>query len=262
MKYLIEYNNIMSRYRAGEFGTESLSLYDILERANASGLIEKMKLSEIQYLLDSSSGITKRIYSLVKQREEKKIIRMDSLEKELKHYSINFYRTPGDHTDETLANNLGLVVQYCERDELPVNTEAMLCPTDDDTYNGVIKIKKDGIMSDFSFRHELIRYFRDVKVGNKVTFAFARKEKGKIPNNEEQEINYLTAASIMPFDSLSTRLEEFEAAATQEAEKNLLSSVANQYGQDEDAVLRRLIEVRRVADYGHGLEVQGAFSNL
>ena len=63
----------MSRYRAGAFGAESLSLYDILEKANASGLIEKMDLSEIQHLLDSSSGITKRLFSLIKQREEKRI---------------------------------------------------------------------------------------------------------------------------------------------------------------------------------------------
>lgn len=255
MKYLNEYNSIMSRYRAGEFGADSLSLYDILERANAAGLMEKMDLSEIQRLLDLSSGITKRMFSLIKQREEKRIIDMDGLEQELKNFSIDSYRSRGDHMDETLARNLGLVVQYCENDELPIDTEAMLCPIDDDTFNGVIKIKKDCATSKFSFRHELIHYFRDVKVGNKVTSAFARKEKGKTPNDEEQDVNYLTAASIMPFDSISARLDEFEAATTQESEKQLLSSIASEYEQDEDAVLRRLVEVRRLADYEHRMMV-------
>lgn len=61
----------MSRYRAGEFGAECLSLHDILERANASGLMEKMDSSEIQHLLDSSSGITRWLFSLIRQRKEK-----------------------------------------------------------------------------------------------------------------------------------------------------------------------------------------------
>lgn len=132
---------------------------------------------------------------------------------------------------------------------MPSDTEAMLCPVDDDSHNGIIRIQKDYAASKFSFRHELIHYFRDVKVGNRVTQEFARKIKGKTPNDEEQEVNYLTAALIMPLDAICTRLDDFEAATTHELEKNVLSSIANQYEQDEDAVLRRLIEVRRLVDY-------------
>ena len=249
MKYLSEYNNVMARYRAGEFGDGSLSLYDILKRANNPGLIEKMDLSEIQHLLDSSSGITKRVFSLIMQREEKQIIAMDGLEKELKNYDIDTYRSSGDPLDETLARNLGLIVKYCDGDEMPSDTEAMLCPVDDDSYYGIIKIQKDCATSKFSFRHELIHYFRDVKVGNRVAQVYTRKIKGKTPNDGEQEVNYLTAASIMSLDAICTRLDEFEKTTTHESEKHILSSIAKQYEQDEDAVLRRLIEVRRLVDY-------------
>ena len=81
MKYLNEYINIMKRYKQGEFGSENLSMYDILNKANSSGLLDKLDLSEIQYLLDSSSGITKKMFSMLKQKKENKIIVMKRLEK-------------------------------------------------------------------------------------------------------------------------------------------------------------------------------------
>ena len=251
MKYLNEFNNVIARYRAGEFGSVSLSLHDILERANDSDLIYKMDLSELQHLLDTSHGVTKKVFSLIKQKEKDKIVAMERLEKELKQFDIAAYRGVPDSSDEAMARNLGLIVKYCDRDELPKETEAMLCPAGDEAHLGLIKIQKDCVMSNFSFRHELIHYFRDVKVGNKVTTEFARKVKGKTPNAEEQEINYLTAASIMPVNEISAFLGDFENASTPEAEKSLLSSLAVRYAQDENAVLRRIIEVRCLVDYAN-----------
>ena len=250
MKYLNEYHDIMARYRAGEFGSKSLSMYDILDKANNPRLMGNMDLTEIQHLIDSASGITKNMFSLIKQKTESRIITMERLERELKQYDIDSYRGSTDTSDEALARNLRLVVKYCSSGELPSDTEAMLCPIDDEVYLGIIKIQKD-CATPFSFRHELIHYFKDVKVGNRVTSEFTRKIKGKTPNDEEQDVNYLTAASIMPIEEIRTMLDEFERTTTQEAEKKFLSGLAKRYEQDEDVMLRRLIEVRCLVDYAN-----------
>ena len=176
---------------------------------------------------------------------------MERLEKESKLFDMDSYRRKSDAPDEQLAQNLNLVVKYCDSDELPRDTKATLSPAEDQTHYGIIKIQKDCAFSSFPFRHELIHYFRDVKAGNRVTSEFARKRKGKTPNDKEQDVNYLTAASIMPLEEIGGKLDEFERKSTQEAEKDFLSALSKQYEQNESAVLRRLIEVRALADYAN-----------
>lgn len=248
MKYLNKYNNIMAKYKNGEYGNKNLSMYDILDKADSHDLITKLNLSEIEELLSLSSGIIKKMFSMLKQEMKSKVILMETLEDELKEYNIDSYRDSINKSDLALANNLKLIVKYCSDDELPEDTEAMLCPIEDTTHLGIIKVQKDCVTTSFSFRHEIIHYFRDVKVGNKVTAEFARKIKGKTPNDEEQEVNYLTAASIMPFEEISLKLDEFENIVSQDTEKIFLSDLAKKYEQDEDAVLRRIIEVRCLID--------------
>lgn len=249
MKYLNEYNQIMAKYRNGEYGDENLSMYDILDKANNPNLINRLNLSEVQGLLDSASGITKKMFSALKQKIEDKVIHMGDLEAELKKYDIDSHRDITNKSDEALAENLSLVVEYCNNGELPEDTEAMLCPIEDENHLGVIKIQKDCATTSFSFRHEIIHYFRDIKVGNRVTVELARKIKGKTPSPAEQEVNYLTAASIMPLEEIRAKLDEFENIESQDAEKIFLSDLAKKYEQDEDAVLRRIVEVRCLIDY-------------
>lgn len=253
MKYLHTYNEIIGKYRKGEYGEQNLTLYDILDRANSHDLIDKLDLSEIQSLLDAASGITKKMFFMLKQKTESKIAHMVALEKELKEYDIDAYRDSKDGSDEALAKNLKLVVKYCSEGELPTDTEAMLCPIEDSFHLGVIKIQKDCSITSFPFRHELMHYFRDVKVGNKVTVELARKIKGKTPNDEEQEVNYLTAASIMPIEEISAKLDEFEGILSQDEEEIFLSDLAKKYDQDKGAILRRIIEVRCLMDYMHNV---------
>lgn len=249
MKYLNQYNDIMAKYKQGEYGNGNLSMYDILDKANGCDIIVGLNLSEIQNLLDSTSGITRKMFSMLRQTREHSVAHMKALEKELENYDIDMYRKGKDQSDTALAQNLNLLVKYCSKDELPEDTEAMLCPVDDTAHFGVIKIQKECATTSFSFRHEIIHYFRDVKVGNRVTVELARKIKGKKPNDEEQEINYLTAASIMPFEKISEKLAEFESIRSKEREKAFLSDLAKKYEQDEDAVLRRIVEVRCLVDY-------------
>ena len=71
MTNLDKYYDIMNRYKSGEFGNENLSMHEILDKANAPHLIEEMNLNEIQHLIDSTSGLTKNMFLLIKQERQK-----------------------------------------------------------------------------------------------------------------------------------------------------------------------------------------------
>ena len=60
--HIAEYDAIMERYHSGEFGTESLSMHDILDQAGAPDLIRKMVCNELEYLAERSSGMTKMLF--------------------------------------------------------------------------------------------------------------------------------------------------------------------------------------------------------
>ena len=61
-KNIEKYNSIMFQYKNGKFGTQNLTLYEILSIANEKDLIKKMNLYELQYLVDNSSDITKMLF--------------------------------------------------------------------------------------------------------------------------------------------------------------------------------------------------------
>lgn len=63
------YYKIITRYRNGEFGDEHLSLAEILDAAGEKDLLKRMSISEIQYLIDNSSGITKMMFLEVKKQK-------------------------------------------------------------------------------------------------------------------------------------------------------------------------------------------------
>lgn len=59
----------MTRYRAGEFGEENLSLHDILEKSGNPGLLDEMSPSEIQTLEEESTVLSRYLYSLLAQKK-------------------------------------------------------------------------------------------------------------------------------------------------------------------------------------------------
>jgi len=65
---LKKYYNIMDMYKNGEFGTEHLSLAEILERAGEPDLINRMNQSEIQHLIDNSTGLMKHMFIELKSK--------------------------------------------------------------------------------------------------------------------------------------------------------------------------------------------------
>ena len=64
-----KYNNIIQRYRNGEFGEKHLTLQEILIAANEPNLLNEMTSSEIQYLCDHSSGMLKLMFSLLQKKK-------------------------------------------------------------------------------------------------------------------------------------------------------------------------------------------------
>lgn len=65
---LKKYYHIMDLYKKGEFGTEHLSLAEILEKAGEPDLIDKMNQSEIQHLIDNSTGLKKHMFIELKSK--------------------------------------------------------------------------------------------------------------------------------------------------------------------------------------------------
>ncbi len=58
---ILKYQNIMQRYRNGEFG-KNLHLDEILKAANESDLLNKLNMTEIQYLIDHHTGFSKMMF--------------------------------------------------------------------------------------------------------------------------------------------------------------------------------------------------------
>lgn len=236
-------------YKRGEFGEDHLTLNDILVRAQAQDLIEKMTVTEIGYLMDNSSGMLKQMFGYIKNQKMQFVEKTKQLEEELLTYRIDQFCENNNVSDDVLAERLDLIVQYF--DELPEDVEAELCPPDDDSHVGIIKILKT-CANKFSYMHEIMHYFRDVGPGNKVECVYSRKRKGKTESTEEQEINYLTAAAVMPIDKIIVDLKEYENISLEE-EPNFLASMAEKYSQDVNAISRRFIEARCLVDVGYNV---------
>ena len=72
-EYLQKYNDIMKKYRYGEFGDKHLTMYEILYRAEEPNLFDKMSLDDLQYLIENTSGIYKQMFSYLKSKKEQEI---------------------------------------------------------------------------------------------------------------------------------------------------------------------------------------------
>ena len=72
-EYLQKYNDIMKKYRRGEFGDTHLTMRDILYRAEEPDLFDKMSLDDLQYLIENTSGIHKQMFSYLKSKKEQEV---------------------------------------------------------------------------------------------------------------------------------------------------------------------------------------------
>lgn len=72
MEKIKEYKEIMKRYRDGEFGKDNLSVFEILERTGKPNLLNDMSISELEELLNSSTGVIRELFLKLIQEKEKK----------------------------------------------------------------------------------------------------------------------------------------------------------------------------------------------
>lgn len=247
-KFLTRYTDIIKKYKNGEFGDEQLTLYDILSRVGETDILDKMSLSEIHTLTNNSSGLLKQMFSTLEVKKKQSLQKMKNLEDELFTLGIKDYCNSGKVCDIDLAKRFQLEIIYCKPDEMPRDVEATLSPSESKKYLGTIKVLENADITRFSCIHEIIHYLRDVGEGQVVSKNYTRKKQGKTDSADEQDINYLTAATIMPFEQISKLLKSYEEMSCDE-EREFIALTAQKYDQNEDAVLRRFIEVRNLVDY-------------
>lgn len=147
-------------------------------------------------------------------------------------------------SNEGLANKLNLRVEYTENLENEV--KAILAPPTDNSYNGVIKINKNNTDKTFSYLHEIMHYLFDVGENNKVTKCFYRKKRDRNREKKELEINYLAAAYAMPCNEIYMALKGYDDSHPKPDEVLFIKNLSEKYNQTEDAVFRRISEVRHI----------------
>lgn len=67
---LEKYKVLMEKYHRGDFGKENLTMSEILNKAGESDLLDRMSVSDLQYLTDNSSGITREMFCRIKAEKE------------------------------------------------------------------------------------------------------------------------------------------------------------------------------------------------
>lgn len=149
-------------------------------------------------------------------------------------------------SDEELSDAFHLKVEYADEKELPRDTEAILMPCDDENYVGLIKLQEKYRVARFAYIHEIIHYLMDVGNGNRVTETFTRKTTGKTETDHEQDVNYITAAYIMPLVEIKGELKEYDESAPKIDELQFIHRLRKKYGQSRRVVIRRIQEVRKI----------------
>lgn len=60
---LTKYENVMKKYRAGEFGDKHLTLQEILSKGGIPNILKEMSVSELKTLEKKSTGSLRQVFS-------------------------------------------------------------------------------------------------------------------------------------------------------------------------------------------------------
>lgn len=183
----------------------------------------------------------------VKRKKGFTVAEMAEMENALKNSSLCLMKL--DAADEELSDKLGLKVEYVTN--MADDNEAELLPIENGDYYGLIRVRKELKKYKFAYVHEIIHYIFDVGCGNKVTKCFSRKKKGRTDSPEEQRINYMTAAYIMPVEQIKKELYEYDHSVPKMDELAFIRTLQMRYEQSETAVIRRIREVRKLSKAGN-----------
>ncbi len=69
MEKIMQYKEILKKYRNGEFGDESLHLNEILEKAGYPNILNEMSDEELDTLANESYGMSKSLYLNLKKKK-------------------------------------------------------------------------------------------------------------------------------------------------------------------------------------------------
>lgn len=133
------------------------------------------------------------------------------------------------------------------QDSMQRGVEAELAPPTQDSYNGIIKIRKSLEENPFAFTHEIIHYVFDVGVGNRVQTSFTRKAKGEPKDIHEQMIDYGAAANRMRYDRIVKDIERYDTASPRLNPASFVNELCKTYNADRSSVIRRIQEVRKIS---------------
>lgn len=181
---------------------------------------------------------------MLKRNNKLSISEMIKLENETKKANlVNIINS------KDVLNDLSLAIEYVDSSvnkSWDKDTEAILMPSYDGVHNGIIKIQDKYRNSKFAYVHEIVHYVIDVGVGKKVTDTYYRKTTGKTPGKHEQEINYITAASTVPYEEIKERLDKYDNSFPKEDELKMIAELCMKYQQSNKVILRRIKEVRKI----------------
>ena len=242
-KSLRKFDSMMNNFYSGKFGRSPMTMKDILISSGNENLLYEMSLSELNTLKEKSWGMSSYLYTLYINKTKERTQKMEALETELFGMGIQ------GKSDLELASAFRLNVENVPLYSLGRDIEAILEPAYSDSYNGTIKIASDP-STKFNCMHEIIHYVRDVGVGNQVKETYTRKSTGRTDCIKEQEVNYLTAAALMPLIDFYRHTKRYEEIPIQE-ESGFLERLAKQYNQDLIAIKRRLVEAKLLDDAGY-----------
>ena len=67
---LEKYKVLMEKYHRGDFGKENLTMSEILNKAGEPDLLDRMSISDLQYLINNSSGVAREMFCRIKAEKE------------------------------------------------------------------------------------------------------------------------------------------------------------------------------------------------
>lgn len=171
----------------------------------------------------------------------------EMIDMENKLQSSVLYTFTPQKKDVEVAKALGLQVVYEDDEKMQRGVEAELAPPTQDSYNGIIKIRKSLEENPFAFTHEIIHYVFDVGVGNRVQTSFTRKAKGEPKDIHEQMIDYGAAANRMRYDRVVKDIKRYDTASPRLNPASFVNELCKTYNADRPSVIRRIQEVRKIS---------------
>lgn len=123
---------------------------------------------------------------------------------------------------------------------------ALVAPTKEG-YNGLILLRDKDNPNRFDLIHEMVHYVFDVGVGNVVTNSFYEdySENRESDNEDEREVNYMTAAIIMPFAEIERKLKDYFESDQKTDLMAFITSLQTDYSVSRGSVQMRIQEVRK-----------------